>query len=110
MTRQTNNRQSTPRGNNRSSFESATILSKEDALVLAIEREENRIFSECHWIDNDDIIGSHKTANNSATQCRRCRSESFVDVSIHEGKSIRRDCEKCGAFHSFLVWGGSDEN
>lgn len=36
----------------------------------------------------------------------RCGSQMFLDISIHKGKSIRRDCAECGRFRSFPVWNG----
>ena len=36
--------------------------------------------------------------------CDRCGSNDFVDVSIHEGRSTRRDCAKCDKFIEFPTW------
>ena len=38
--------------------------------------------------------------------CDRCGSVKSVDVSIHDGISVRRDCAKCGRFMAFPVWYG----
>lgn len=42
-------------------------------------------------------------------QCDRCGSSRFCDVPITDGRT-RRDCAKCGRFHSFPKWtkAGSD--
>jgi hypothetical protein len=34
----------------------------------------------------------------------RCGSTAWRDVPIHEGRSVRRDCAKCGRFIDFPVW------
>ena len=36
--------------------------------------------------------------------CPKCGGRRFVDVKIHGGLSIRRDCAACRAFVRFLVW------
>ncbi len=38
----------------------------------------------------------------------RCGSTSWLDVSIHGGQSIRRDCGRCGRFIDFSVWHGKN--
>lgn len=38
--------------------------------------------------------------------CSRCGSGSYVDVPIHGGRSLRRDCRRCGRFIAFVVWYG----
>ena len=38
----------------------------------------------------------------------RCGSTRWRDVPIHNGKSVRRDCGKCGRFIEFPVWYGKD--
>ncbi len=39
--------------------------------------------------------------------CDRCGSVRIRDIEIHGGESLRRDCVKCHAFHSFPVWYGA---
>lgn len=34
-------------------------------------------------------------------QCDRCRAKNYIDVPIHDGRSIRRDCANC---HRFMGW------
>lgn len=40
--------------------------------------------------------------------CRRCGATEFVDVPIHDGESIRRDCAQCGRTVSFPTWQPAD--
>jgi hypothetical protein len=35
-----------------------------------------------------------------------CGSRETVDVAIHNGRSTRRDCARCGRFLAFTVWHG----
>ena len=39
-------------------------------------------------------------------RCRKCGSTEFRDVPIHDGRSVRRDCAKCGRFLAFPLWHG----
>ena len=41
-----------------------------------------------------------------ATACR-CGSATWRDVAIHDGQSVRRDCDGCGRFLDFPVWYGA---
>src|SRR5262245_17574403 len=36
----------------------------------------------------------------------RCGSTTWRDVTIHVGRSVRRDCARCGRFIEFPVWYG----
>ena len=38
--------------------------------------------------------------------CPKCKGHDFVDVAIHGGKTIRRDCAVCNKFRCFVYWGG----
>lgn len=38
----------------------------------------------------------------------RCGSTTWRDVSIHGGRSVRRDCSRCTRFLDFPVWYGKD--
>ena len=38
--------------------------------------------------------------------CDRCGSTESIDVEIHGGQSIRRDCRVCGRFLKFSRWYG----
>ena len=42
-----------------------------------------------------------------ASRCHRCGSSKYVDVSIHGGRSVRRDCARCGRFVTFPKWYGT---
>lgn len=49
--------------------------------------------------------------SNSADEaivCKRCDSAEYMDVSIHDGRSLRRDCATCGRFLYFSKWYGQD--
>ncbi len=50
-------------------------------------------------------LTSDDFAKPTTTVCR-CGSTTWVDVSIHAGRSIRRDCGRCGRFLGFPVWYG----
>ena len=39
-------------------------------------------------------------------RCEHCNSPEFVDLSIHGGQSLRRDCAQCGRYHGFPKWYG----
>ncbi|HUT88950.1 MAG TPA: hypothetical protein VMY37_05620 [Thermoguttaceae bacterium] len=39
-------------------------------------------------------------------RCPRCGGCRFVDVPIHRGRSVRRDCRRCGLFLAFVRWNG----
>lgn len=47
------------------------------------------------------------SANRLSAVCR-CGSASWHDVPIHGGRSIRRDCGRCGRFIRFSLWYGND--
>lgn len=38
----------------------------------------------------------------------RCGSATWLDVAIHDGRSNRRDCARCGRFIDFSRWYGAD--
>jgi len=38
--------------------------------------------------------------------CDRCGSIETTDATIHDGRSVRRDCARCGRFIRFSVWYG----
>lgn len=39
-------------------------------------------------------------------RCNRCGSREFVEVAVHDGASVRRDCGRCGRTWGFPVWRG----
>jgi hypothetical protein len=49
---------------------------------------------------------SNPNAVSASAPCRRCGSSRFVDVPIHKGASLRRDCAECGRFIGFPLWHG----
>lgn len=48
------------------------------------------------------------TADTPGVHCTRCGSREFVDVQIHKGASVRRDCARCKRFIDFPVWYGRE--
>jgi hypothetical protein len=63
------------------------------------------------WMtDPDGWPGSRpKAAKPTPGICPRCGSDHFKDVPIHGGKSIRRDCAKCGKFLTFSRWSPKED-
>lgn len=55
-----------------------------------------------------DWLRAHKTALIEAIEltgpCDRCRNPECVDIPIHNGASIRRDCSICGRTWGFPTW------
>ena len=43
----------------------------------------------------------------SPAPCPRCGGQT-IDVRIHDGQSVRRDCRRCGRFVSFPMWYGKE--
>ena len=43
------------------------------------------------------------------TLCDRCGCSRMKDIPIHGGRSIRRDCARCGRFKNFSVWYGEQK-
>lgn len=42
----------------------------------------------------------------TTTPCHRCGATTWSDTPIHGGRSVRRDCARCGRFVDFPVWYG----
>jgi hypothetical protein len=56
------------------------------------------------WLPPEEWPGS---LVNLSERCR-CGSTFGVDVPIHGGDSVRRDCAKCGKFLFFRLWYGKE--
>lgn len=41
-------------------------------------------------------------------QICRCGSTMWRNVPIHDGRSVRRDCGRCGRFIEFPIWYGNE--
>jgi len=58
-----------------------------------------------------DVIRQHKAELLEALRlegpCDNCGSLGFKDRPIHQGRSVRRDCDKCGKTWGFPVWAGT---
>jgi hypothetical protein len=46
------------------------------------------------------------TTKPTAKPVCRCGGMAWRDVPIHDGQSVRRDCDNCGRFIGFPVWYG----
>ena len=57
-----------------------------------------------HELGNICELGNTLKAGNIRTQICRCGSTTWRDVTIHGGRSVRRDCAKCGRFLVFVIW------
>lgn len=53
-----------------------------------------------------DRAGDFLPAPDGVDRCGRCRSTDTVDQTIHDGRSVRRDCAVCGRFRKFVIWNG----
>ncbi|HWB10093.1 MAG TPA: hypothetical protein VG826_12760 [Pirellulales bacterium] len=49
------------------------------------------------------VVSSEAPAMPGTAVCR-CGSTTWQDVPIHDGESVRRDCDGCGRFLGFPVW------
>ena len=74
----------------------------QQAALLSLESNRSVSGSKGLWVSPEDWPGD---LVNLASACR-CGSKFGVDVPIHEGLSIRRDCAKCNKFILFSVWYG----
>jgi hypothetical protein len=54
----------------------------------------------------DAPVTPQVTEANSTLPVCRCGATTWVDVPIHGGRSVRRDCGSCGRFMDFPVWYG----
>ena len=46
----------------------------------------------------------------SLARCTNCNSTEFLDIPIHDGRSVRRDCVKCGHTLTFPIWEPAQES
>ena len=53
-----------------------------------------------------DAPGAPAEPDPGGPRCDRCGAAEFVEVSTHNGASIRRDCGRCGRTWGFPVWRG----
>ncbi|HUY88705.1 MAG TPA: hypothetical protein VMV10_08220 [Pirellulales bacterium] len=62
--------------------------------------------------ENHDLAPPAATENPPAERAAavcRCGATTWRDVPIHGGRSIRRDCARCGRFIDFPIWYGMEE-
>jgi len=55
-----------------------------------------------------DASGDGTAVSANGFHCRHCPSREFIDVPIHAGASVRRDCAECGRFVAFVRWYGEE--
>jgi hypothetical protein len=56
----------------------------------------------CADLAADD--GTTALTQSNRPRCKRCGGTRIRDVSIHDGRSTRRDCAQCGRFFEFTRW------
>src|SRR5690606_36877874 len=54
--------------------------------------------------ETSESVDAHKPV------CRRCGSDQYLDIPIHGGRSLRRDCAKCRRFQCFPLWYGKSNS
>jgi hypothetical protein len=92
----------------------ADLLAELRRLGVAVGVQGDRLWAEPKSAIDPDLVGrlrQHKPTllallRADAPRCGSCGTRQFVDVSIHGGRSVRRDCARCGQFVSFPVWHG----
>jgi len=62
------------------------------------------LWFDCGYVESGTIKPPEAVADPNTPQCDRCDSLDYRDTPIHGGRSIRRDCVKCGRFISFPKW------
>lgn len=60
-------------------------------------------FDVVHVVAAEPALAAH----DGPSVCR-CGSTKWRDVPIHDGRSTRRDCGRCGRFIRFPIWHGKD--
>jgi hypothetical protein len=74
---------------------------------LAAPAPECGVFQHPQRVESDEIERPREQAEPCAgPRCDRCGATEFVEVSTHNGASIRRDCGRCGRTWGFPVWRG----
>ena len=83
------------------------IRRSEKAAFESLDNGRQNSFKGGRWVAPEDWPG---VLVNLPVACR-CGSKFGVDVPIHDGKSVRRDCAQCNKFIVFTMWkGGQDGN
>ena len=60
-------------------------------------------------VPNRAAVGPGAGREPSAAVCP-CGGTDVHDVAIHAGRTVRRDCARCGRFLAFVAWCGRIEN
>ena len=92
----------------------ARLLLANKNVVMAALRESERLAG---MVEHDHgvptgtvepgVLISTISTVTSGPRCRHCGAHDQVDLPIHEGRSIRRDCGGCGRFIGFPKWYGT---
>lgn len=53
-------------------------------------------------------VATHEDPAKPTVPVCRCGSTTWRDVPIHDSRSVRRDCGRCGRFLDFPIWHGKD--
>ena len=61
-------------------------------------------FRPCEFRSLGGLCSPPRSTIRTPGVCDRCGSDQYTDILIHNGRSIRRDCSKCGRFLDFPRW------
>jgi hypothetical protein len=91
----------------------AEVLESKDATTNSISKVQVELPDEPRSCDGGDMAATPcdespavDASERATRRCCRCGSNETIDVSIHGGQSIRRECAMCGRFVGFPVWYG----
>lgn len=64
--------------------------------------------ADVRWDDEPatDVVTRYCPAKPTSPICT-CGSTTWLDLAIHEGRSLRRECSRCHKFISFPIWYGN---
>lgn len=89
-----------------SDFDSASAPDAEPAPTT--EKRTHRMSQELRgWVEATPDTWQNTDPAIAAEEICRCGSLTWRDVPIHHGRSVRRDCGRCGRFLSFPNWYGN---
>jgi hypothetical protein len=77
-----------------------------DSLKAAIRKNLQELHRELSKPAQAIVVHSLANQEPDGPKCTRCGSTDRVEVPIHAGRSIRRDCGKCGFPCGHSVWYG----
>ena len=56
------------------------------------------------WPDDRELTPKSQICELKPGSCKSCGCVETIDVPLHGGQTIRRDCSQCGAFIGFPRW------